>query len=88
MRCRKPPYWAVDLSARLLEIQKGIQQIMALVQVDQAALDSLAASLEAAKTAIAAEIASLQVSLPAADLSGLNQALADLQAVEAPAPSA
>lgn len=83
----RPPPWAMQLSAQLTQIQKGIQQIMALVEVDQTALDTLATSLEAAKAALAAEIASLQTQLPQADLSGLNQALADLQSLEAPAPS-
>lgn len=61
---------------------------MALVQIDQTALDTLATSLEAVKTSLAAEIASLQTQLPAADLSGLNQALTDLQGLEPPAPTA
>jgi hypothetical protein len=67
------------------EIQKGIHQIMALVQIEQTDLDTLAANLEAVKTSLEAEIASLQVSLPAADLSGLNAALTDLQSLEPPA---
>lgn len=60
---------------------------MALVSVDQTALDSLATALEAAKTSLATEIASLQTQLPAADLSGLNKALTDLQGLEPPAPA-
>lgn len=72
----------------MTQITKGIHQIMALVQIDQTQLDSLATALEAVKTALATEIAGLQVQLPAADLSGLNQALTDLQGLESPAPTA
>lgn len=60
---------------------------MAAVQVDQTALDTLATNLEAVKTALSAEIASLQTQVPQANLDGLNQALADLQALEPPAPT-
>ena len=88
------PPWAVELSAQLtensaqlMEIQKGIKTIMALVQVDQAQLDVLASALESVKTTLANEIASLQTQLPAADLNGLNQALADLTGLEPPAPT-
>jgi cell division FtsZ-interacting protein ZapD len=77
----------VQLTAQVTQIQKGINQIMAIVQIDQTQLDSLATALEAVKTSLAAEIASLQTSLPAADLSGLNQALTDLQGLEPPAPT-
>jgi hypothetical protein len=84
----KPPPWAVALSVQLSQIQKAIHDTMALVQVDQTALDNLATALEAVKTSLAAEIASLSAAIPAADLSGLNQALTDLQALEPPAPPA
>jgi len=60
---------------------------MALVQVDQTDLDTLAASLEAVKAAIATEIANLQAAnppLPAGSLDGLNTALSDLQGLQAP----
>jgi len=76
----KPPAWAVQL-------QKDVRIIMALVSVDQASLDALAGQLEAVKTSLAAEIASLQTALPAADLGGLTKALADLAALEPPAPA-
>jgi hypothetical protein len=84
---QKPPPWAVQLAAQVAQIQKGITQLMALVQVDQTALDTLASSLEAVKAALATEIAALQAQLPEADLSGLNAALADLQGLESPAPA-
>ena len=76
----KAPAWAVQL-------QKDVRIIMAVVSVDQASLDALAAQLEDVKTALAAEIASLQTALPAADLGGLTKALADLAALEPPAPA-
>lgn len=89
MACRcKTPIWAQHILAGLNKIQKGIEDIMALVQVDQAALDTLAASLEAVKSSLATEIAALGQALPAADLTGINKALTDLEALEAPAPPA
>ena len=84
-RCKKPP-WVAQIIAEMDQIQKGINQIMSLVEVDQTTLDALAASLEDVKTSLAAEIASLQQSLPLADLSGLNKALSDLQGLEPPTP--
>lgn len=84
---KRPPPWAVQLTALAIQTQKEIRQLMALVQIDQTALDTLAASLEAVKTSLEAEIASLQTQLPEADLSGLNQALTDLQGLETPPPS-
>lgn len=84
---RKPPPWAVQLTAQVTQIQKEIHKIMALVQIDQTQLDDLATALETVKTTLAAEIAGLQTALPAADLSGLNQALSDLQGLEPPAPT-
>ena len=82
-----PPTWAITLMAQVAQIQKEIQKIMAQVSVDQTALDTLATSLEAVKTSLAAEIAGLQQLLPQADLSGLNAALTDLQGLEPPAPT-
>jgi peptidoglycan hydrolase CwlO-like protein len=77
--------------------QQSLEKIMAAVQVDQAALDTLAANLEAVKVSLASELAALKAAvaaaqanntpLPAASLDGLNAALADLTALEAPAPT-
>ena len=77
--------------------QQSLEKIMAAVQVDQTALDTLATSLEAVKTSLASEIAALTAAvaaaqanntpLPAASLDGLNAALADLTALEAPTPA-
>lgn len=86
-RNNKPP-WATELMEQVAQIKKGIHEIMALVQIDQTELDTLATSLEAVKTSLSEEIASLQTQLPSADLSGLNQALTDLQGLEPPAPTA
>lgn len=85
---RKPPPWAIELAEQVTQIQKGIRKIMAAVQIEQTDLDNLATELEAVKTSLAAEIESLKTQLPAADLSGLNQALTDLQGLEPPAPTA
>jgi hypothetical protein len=87
-RFRRPPLWAVQLAAQVTQIQKQIGKLMALVQIEQSDLDTLAGNLEAVKTSLAAEIASLQTQLPQADLSGVKQAVADLTALEPPAPSA
>lgn len=67
---------------------------MALVQVEQTDLDTLATNLEAAITAVATEVTNLEAQvaagqpLPAGTLDGLNTALANLQALEVPAPPA
>jgi hypothetical protein len=66
---------------------------MALVSVDQDVLDALATGLEGVKTVLATEIADLAAQignnqpLPPASLDGLNAALADLTALEPPAPA-
>jgi len=62
---------------------------MALVSVDQDALDQLAANLEAVKAALGSEIASLQqqANLPPGSLDGLNTALTDLQGLQPPPPA-
>ena len=75
------------MMSQLAHIQQQLGTIVALVSVDQTALDTLVTNLESVKTALSTEIASLQQQLPAADLSGLNQALTDLQGLEAPAPT-
>lgn len=87
MFSKRTPPWAVALAAQVTQIQKEITKLMALVSVDQDTLTALATALEAVKTSLAAEIASLQTALPAADLTGLNTALADLTALEPPAPA-
>lgn len=62
-----------------------------VVQIAQADLDNFAAGFEAVKAALVAYIAQLQANqpapLPEADENGLKQALADLQALEPPAPA-
>ncbi len=74
------------LSIRFDQLQQQGGTIVAKVQIEQDTLDTFAAQLEAACTALAAEIESLKTALPDADVSGLQQALADLQALEAPTP--
>jgi hypothetical protein len=72
--------------------KKGLNSIMSSpVQLDQSDLDTFATEFEAVKTSLAGYIATLLANqatpLPAADESGLNQALADLTALEPPAPT-
>ena len=88
------PDWGQHIINILHQHTELLRSIMSQVQVDQAALDSLAASLEAVKTALATEIANLEAAvaaagqpLPAGSLDGINAALADLTALEAPAPA-
>ena len=85
--CRQPA-WVTDLQQQLQVITNILENLMALVQVEQTDLDTLASNLEAAVTAVESEIAALKQALPAADLSGLNTALANLQALEVPAAAA
>jgi len=80
----RQPTWAVAMENR---INKQLGKIMALVQVDQTALNTFATELETAIASVKAEIAALQQQLPAADVSGLTQAVTDLEALEPPAPS-
>ena len=95
MRCRRQV--TINAIYRQLAINTTILEKIMAVQVDQAALDTLATNLETVKASIASEIATLTAAvaaaqanntpLPAASLDGLNAALADLTALEAPAPT-
>ena len=62
-----------------------------LVSIAQSDLDTFATNFEAVKTALSTYIAQLVANqatpLPAADESGLTQALSDLTALEPPAPA-
>jgi len=93
---RTPP-WAIQLLQQQQSIIDGVNKIMAAVQVDQTALDSLASSLQAVATVFASEIQDLETKLaaalaanqplPAGSLDGLNSALTALQALETPTPT-
>jgi hypothetical protein len=75
-----------SMQHQLNTIASKESDIMAAVQVDQADLDALAASLEDVKTSLSTEIQNLQAAgnLPAGSLDGLKQALTDLQSLEPP----
>jgi hypothetical protein len=88
------------LAAALTDLQALAQQqekenVMSaptgMVQLLQSDLDTFTANFEAVKTSLAAYIAQLvagqSAPLPAADETGLNKALADLTALEPPAPA-
>ena len=88
------PEWGQHIINILHQHTELLRSIMAAVQIEQTDLDSLAAALEAVKTALAAELADLEakiaaggVPLPAGSLDGLKAAVADLTALEPPAPA-
>ena len=58
---------------------------MALVQVNSDDLDALDTALDEVATAIEAKIEALAVALPDADLSALQEDVAALRAISAPA---
>ena len=78
---------AAWIAREFTHLDNRLDQIMALVSVDQTDLDNLAASLETIKTNLAAELAALQANaaIPAGSLDGLNAAVADLHTLEPPA---
>jgi hypothetical protein len=73
----------------VLEQQETVSILGEKLSVTQADLDALTASISADVTAIQAEIAALQAANPNLDLSGLQAAVASLDATaNPPAPSA
>ena len=89
----RQPAWVNQLLTQSQQIMEGITKLMALVQVEQTDIDTLATNLDAAVTAVATEIKDLEAKvaagqpLPAGSLDGHNAALASLQALEVPAPA-
>jgi uncharacterized protein (DUF885 family) len=77
----------VTTSDQVMNISQQMEAIMAAVQVEQADLDTLATNLEAVQANLASEIQSLQQQLPQANLTGLQTALSDLQALQPPTPT-
>jgi hypothetical protein len=75
------PQWAQDMEQRLTN---QLEAIMALVQVDQSQLDTLATALQGIVANLTAEIAALKTALPAGDFSAVEAQLAALQALEVP----
>jgi hypothetical protein len=91
---RPTPPWAQELLLQMAQLKQGMGKLMALVEVDQTDLDTLATNLEAAVTSVGTEITNLEAALtaagtppPAGSLDGLNSALTALQALEVPAPA-
>jgi hypothetical protein len=86
------PAWVNQLLHQQQQILNGVYTIMALVQVEQTDLDTLAANLQTAIAAVGDEVKNLEAqvaagNLPAGSLDGLNNALTALQALEPPAPA-
>jgi len=75
------PAWAIAMEKR---ITNRLDKLMALVSVEQGDLDDLDQALDAATQSLSDKIAALN--LPAADLSALQEDLATLQNLGAPAP--
>ncbi|GAS92701.1 hypothetical protein [Mycolicibacterium brisbanense] len=86
------PAWVNQLLHQQQQILNGVITIMALVQVEQTDLDTLATNLQTAIAAVGTEVKNLEAqvaagNLPAGSLDGLNSALTALQALEPPAPA-
>ena len=84
-------WWPTQLDRIELAVHQlstRLENIMALVQVEQSALDDLDVALDEATTAIADRIQALvdAGSLPAADVSALQADVENLRALSAPAP--
>lgn len=81
------PLWAIAMEKR---INKKLEIIMALVQVEQSDLDALDASLDEVSASLAAKIQALVDAagepLPPAQLDALNADVAALRALSAPTP--
>lgn len=86
------------IDTRLSAIETNLRKIMSQqddLNTDVTALEASVAAINTAVTAVAAEIAALQAANPGVDLTGLNQAVTDLQTatsavqgLEPPAPPA
>lgn len=73
-----------DVKQALATISHKLEEIMALVKVEQADLDALDGALDEVAASLADKIASL--ALPDADLAALNADVDALRALAAPAP--
>jgi hypothetical protein len=88
VRIERKQDWIIQA---LIAMHTEEQQFMAQVQIDDAKLAALQASLADIASKLAAEIASLKssnVPLAAADTSAIDAQVAALQALEVPAPPA
>jgi hypothetical protein len=90
--------WAKELLCKIQQLEEhleeGLEQLMALVSVEQTDLDTLSTDLAAAVAAVGTEITNLEAAvaaagtpLPAGSLTGVKAALTSLQALEVPAPT-
>lgn len=80
-----------SLRSLIIDIDRKVSRVLALVQIDQATLDSYGTALADIATALAAEIDALKnavPSLPAANVAAIDAQVAALKALETPAPSA
>jgi hypothetical protein len=77
---RKPPQWAIQLAGQLEKIQKGINQIMAQVTIDQSVLDADGEAL----TQVAADLHTLLASgnLSPADQTTLQNGINAITALD------
>jgi hypothetical protein len=90
--------WAKELLCKMQQLEnqleEGLEQLMALVSIEQTDLDALSTDLAAAVAAVGTEIANLEAAvaaagtpLPAGSLDALKAGVASLQKLEVPAPT-
>ena len=73
------------IDRRTFNINRKVDMLMALVQVEQDDLDALDTALDEVAASLEAKLEGLQVSLPDADLSELQADVAALRNLAAPA---
>lgn len=73
-----------NITTQLTALTDRLDQLMALVKIEQGDLDALDSALDAATQSLADKIAALD--LPAGDLTALQEDLATLQNLSAPTP--
>lgn len=76
------------IERRTFTINRKVDTLMALVQVEQDQLDALDSALDEVATSLEAKIESLKTTLPDADLSALEADVAALRNLAAPAADA
>lgn len=76
------------IDRKTFNINRKVDTLMALVQVEQDQLDALDSALDEVATSLEAKIESLKTSLPDADLSALEADVAALRNLAAPAADA
>lgn len=76
------------IDRKTFNINRKVDTLMALVQVEQDQLDALDSALDEVATSLEAKIESLKTTLPDADLSALEADVAALRNLAAPAADA